>query len=68
MVLVCIRKCLEGEKTILTALVWGSAKLKLRSMEFEEAEGMTIHYGGQDFTADVHQHYTTPFIGIRKIA
>jgi hypothetical protein len=37
-------------------------------MEFEEAEGRTIHHGGEDFTADVHQHYTTPFIGIRKIA
>jgi hypothetical protein len=37
-------------------------------MEFEEAEGTTIHYGGEDFTADAHQHYTMPFIGIRKIA
>jgi hypothetical protein len=37
-------------------------------MEFKEGKGTTIHYGGEDFTADIHQHDAMPFIGIREVA
>jgi hypothetical protein len=37
-------------------------------MEFEETKGTTVHYGGEDFAANIHQHDTMPIIWIGEIA
>ena len=68
MIFVHIKMCLEGEEAILTTEGGGSTKLKSCSMEFEEMKEATIHYGGEDFAANIHQHDTTLFIWIGEIA
>jgi hypothetical protein len=37
-------------------------------MEFEEMESAVVHNWTEDFTADIHDHDASPFVGVRKIA
>ena len=68
MVLVRVEERLEGEEAILTAKGGGATKLESCPVEFMETEGTAIHDGGENLAADVHQHNTAPFVGIREIA
>ncbi len=64
MIFVCVEERLEGEEAILAAKCGGTPKLEFHAMEFEESEGTPIHDRGEDLAADIHQHDTTPFVGV----
>ena len=36
-------------------------------MQVEESEGPCSHDRREDFTANIHQHYPAPFVGIAEI-
>jgi hypothetical protein len=37
-------------------------------MEFEEAKSAVVHIRTDFFTADIHEHDTSPFVGVCNIA
>ena len=58
----------QGEESVSAYYFRCPAKLKSCAMEFEEAKRAVVHIRTDIFTADIHEHGASPFVGVCSIA
>jgi hypothetical protein len=56
------------KQVILASQLWSATKLELRAMFSQEFKSTSVHDRAENLGADIHEHDTSPFAGIKEVA
>ncbi len=59
--------CFKDNESIATSQFWCPTKLEFSPLGFEKLEGSSVHDRAEKFQAYVHEHHSSPLVGIGEV-
>jgi hypothetical protein len=59
--------CFKDKESITASQFWCPTKLEFSPLDFKKLEGSAVHDGAEIFLAYIHEHHSSPLVGIGEV-